>query len=233
MSLMISGGGGGYGAGASGGPGRAAGSLRRGRGTAVGAPSATAVSLTRADAPWNIGAGCEPDCRNSTLTTMAIATQAPRTKPTASRAFQPSALNRRVTRLPSRAALFSRSARAMGLCTAPRRAQPQRRDDPFRRDAARRRPLLPHRRAYRTGKTASHRAHVLARTPRFWTRPLSCLAGSCQRPLKRTLKPERCATPGVFLPLGHDFTVAFPGHGERSVADRCRSPQRAPADDGI
>jgi len=38
---------------------------------------------------------------------------------------------------------------------------------------------------------------------------------------------------GISASFGHDFTGAFPGHGERSVADRCRSPQWAPADDGI
>ena len=57
--------------------GAAAGSAGRGRGTAAGAPSVATTGLTGTSAFLNIGAGCEPDCMNSTLIRMAtVATAA-------------------------------------------------------------------------------------------------------------------------------------------------------------
>jgi len=38
---------------------------------------------------------------------------------------------------------------------------------------------------------------------------------------------------GISASFRRDFTGAFPGHGERSVADRCRSTERPPAGNGI
>src|SRR5262245_47211778 len=74
----------------------AAGSSGRGRGTD--ALSVTTTGFTGASAPLNIGAGCEPDCRNSTLIRIAIVTKTPSTTPTASRPLQPSARNSCVAR---------------------------------------------------------------------------------------------------------------------------------------
>src|SRR5215472_1008327 len=88
----------------------AAGSSGRGRGTDV--LSVTAV-FTGPRAPLNMGAGCEPDCRNSTLIKIASVTKTPSATPTASRGLQPSARNRYVARPSPTDPLFPRSARAM------------------------------------------------------------------------------------------------------------------------
>src|SRR5262249_12715164 len=90
--------------------GGAAGSSGRGRGTDV--LSVTAV-FTGARAPLNMGAGCEPDCRNSTLIRIASVTKTPSTTPTASRGLHPRARQRYVARPCSVGALFTRTARAM------------------------------------------------------------------------------------------------------------------------
>src|SRR6266478_1360866 len=89
----------------------AAGSSGRGRGTDV--LSVTTAVFTGPRAPLNMGAGCEPDCRNSTLIKIASVTKPPSTTPTASRGLQPSARNRYVARPWSTGPLFPPSARAM------------------------------------------------------------------------------------------------------------------------
>src|SRR5262249_61540340 len=88
----------------------AAGSSGGGRGTDV--LSVTTTGFTGPGAPLNIGAGCEADCRNSTLIRIASVTKTPSTTPTASRRLQPSAWTRYVTR-PATGPLFPRPARAM------------------------------------------------------------------------------------------------------------------------
>ena len=77
------------------GAGRAARRLGRPRraATAAGALSVAADRFRRASAPLNIGAGCEPDCMNSTLTRMATVATAATMTPTASLALHPSARN--------------------------------------------------------------------------------------------------------------------------------------------
>src|SRR5215467_1243761 len=90
--------------------GAAAAAGSSGRGTDV--LSVTAV-FTGARAPLNMGAGCEPDCRNSTLIRIASVTKPPSATPTASRGLQPSARNRYVARPLSTGPLLPRSARAM------------------------------------------------------------------------------------------------------------------------
>src|SRR5262245_65738103 len=64
----------------------AAGSSGRGRGTDV--LSVTAADFTGPSAPLNMGAGCEPDCRNSTLIRIANVTKPPSTTPSVSRGLQ-------------------------------------------------------------------------------------------------------------------------------------------------
>src|SRR5262252_5719094 len=81
----------------------AAGSSGRGRGTDV---LSVTADFTGPSAPLNMGAGCEPDCRNSTLIRIATVTKPPSTTPSASRGLQPSARNRCVAR--STEALFPR-----------------------------------------------------------------------------------------------------------------------------
>src|SRR5262249_14000072 len=60
--------------------------------------SVTTTGFTGPPAPLNRGAGCEPDCRNSTLIRIAIVTKTPSTTPAASRGLQPSTRNRCVAR---------------------------------------------------------------------------------------------------------------------------------------
>src|SRR5262249_36913135 len=74
----------------------AAGSSGRGRGTDV--LSVTTTGFTGPGAPLNMGAGCEPDCRNSTLIRIANVTKPPSTTPSASRGLQPSARNKSIAR---------------------------------------------------------------------------------------------------------------------------------------
>src|SRR5262245_26014668 len=69
-------------------------------------------------APLNIGAGCEPDCRNRTLTRIATTAAVPNTTATAARGLQPSARNRLPPASPaSSAAAFPRPVRAPRLRT--------------------------------------------------------------------------------------------------------------------
>src|SRR5262245_18318207 len=69
-----------------------------GRGRGADALSVTTADFTGPTAPLNRGAGCKPDCRNSTLVRIAIVTKTPSTTPAASRGLQPSARNRCVAR---------------------------------------------------------------------------------------------------------------------------------------
>src|SRR5262249_36870822 len=93
----------------------AAGSSGRGRGTDV--LSVATTGFTGTSAPLNIGAGCEPDCRNSTLIRIASVTKTPSATPTASRRLQPSAWIRYVTRPSSTDPLSPRAPRAMASST--------------------------------------------------------------------------------------------------------------------
>src|SRR5258705_739514 len=99
------------------GAGTAVGSSGRGRGTVAGVLSVTTTGFIDAREPLNIGAGCEPDCMNSTLIRIATVTNAPTMKPTASRGFQPSMRNTDVARSSPARPLFSRLARVMALRT--------------------------------------------------------------------------------------------------------------------
>src|SRR5258707_1056819 len=116
MSLMISPGVRGAGGAAS---LAGAGSTGRGRDTAAGMLSVTATGFAATGAFLNIGAGCEPDCMNSTLIRIAIVAKPPTRKPTTSRRLHPSIRNRYAPRRPSSStsALFPRPARAVALRT--------------------------------------------------------------------------------------------------------------------
>src|SRR5262245_8248401 len=96
-----------------GGTGVAAGSAGRARGTAAVAvtPSLAGTGFADAVALLNIGAGCEPDCMNSTLTRIAPVTKATSMTPAASFAPHPSTRNSG-GRSPD-AALLPRPARAV------------------------------------------------------------------------------------------------------------------------
>src|SRR5882672_2446633 len=59
-----------------------------GREPAAGMPLVT-TGFAAVDAFLNIGAGCEPDCMNSTLIRIAVTAKAPTMKPTASRGLHP------------------------------------------------------------------------------------------------------------------------------------------------
>src|SRR5215813_727751 len=95
------------------GAGSTAASLGRGRGTAADV-LCVAVDFVCSEAPLNIGAGCKPDCMNSTLTRTVIVSSAPTTTPNASRAFQPSIGTRLLARLPQ-GTLFLRPAHVIAL----------------------------------------------------------------------------------------------------------------------
>src|SRR5215510_332366 len=95
-------------------------SAGRGRGTVADVLSATAAGFVGASTLLNIGAGCEPDCMNSTLMRIATLAKATTRKPTASRGLQPSAWNRRESRSASTAALFPRPPPPLRLRTFPR-----------------------------------------------------------------------------------------------------------------
>ncbi len=69
-------------------------------------------AFTGTRAPLNIGAGCEPDCMNSTLIRIATVTKAPAAKPTASLGLHPSARNTCGRRSPSPRPPCPRPARA-------------------------------------------------------------------------------------------------------------------------
>src|SRR5229473_3159923 len=99
----------------------AAGAAGRGRGTVAGMLLVTASGFAATGAPLNIGAGCEPDCMNSTLIRIASVAEAPTRKPTASRGLHPSRRNRRGPRSSAIGALLPRPARAAGLRTFPHR----------------------------------------------------------------------------------------------------------------
>jgi hypothetical protein len=73
----------------------AAGSAGRARGTAAAAvaPSLAGTGFADAVAALNIGAGCEPDCMNSTLTRIAPVAKAMSRTPAASFAPHPSTRN--------------------------------------------------------------------------------------------------------------------------------------------
>src|SRR5262245_42395414 len=96
--------------------GAAAGSADRGRPTAIAGALVADASVGLADhgALLNIGAGCEPDCMNSTLTRIATTIATPTRKPTASRGLQPSRRNglRAPPPAPASAALLPRPERA-------------------------------------------------------------------------------------------------------------------------
>src|SRR3977135_1100097 len=104
----------------------AAGSAGRGRGNIAGMLSVTSTGFvgTRAsftgfaatNASLNIGAGCEPDCMNSTLKRMAIVANAPTAKPATSLGLHPSARNGCGPR--SSWTLFPRPARVVELRTS-------------------------------------------------------------------------------------------------------------------
>src|SRR5262249_28503044 len=96
------------------GAGSTAGSLGRGRGTAADVLCVAVADFVCSEAPLNIGAGCRPDCMNSTLTRTVIVSRAPTTTPNASRAFQPSIGTRLLARLPQ-GMLFLRPAHVMAL----------------------------------------------------------------------------------------------------------------------
>src|SRR6476620_4144614 len=115
------------------GAGADTGSAGRGRGTIAG-PGALSVASTGfvvgtsasftgfvagfggTNASLNMGAGCEPDCMNSTLERMAIVANAPIAKPATSLGPHPSARNRCGPRSSS-GTLFPRPARAVELRT--------------------------------------------------------------------------------------------------------------------
>src|ERR1700747_764793 len=96
------------------GAGSTVGSLGRGRGTAADVLCVAVVDFVCSKAPLNIGAGCKPDCMNSTLTRTVIVSSAPTTTPTASRAFHPGSGTRPLARLPHET-LFLRGAHVMAL----------------------------------------------------------------------------------------------------------------------
>src|SRR5512132_3726315 len=100
-----------------------AGSIGRERGMDV--LSVAIAGFICADVLLNIGAGCEPDCMNSTLIRTVIVRRAPRTTPAASRALQSSPLNTRIAGRPSSGALFSRLARVMALRTVGAMSSPR------------------------------------------------------------------------------------------------------------
>src|SRR6266446_1941555 len=106
------------------GAGTVASSLGRGRGTAADVVCVAITGFVCSEAPLNIGAGCEPDCMNSTLTRTVIVSRAPRTAPKASPAFKPTARSKPPARLPQ-GALFPRPAYVTALPIAPQRALPQ------------------------------------------------------------------------------------------------------------
>src|SRR5262245_36487049 len=101
------------------GAGSTAGSLGRGRGTAADVLCVAVADFVCSEAPLNIGAGCKPDCMNSTLTRTVIVSRAPTTTPNASRAFQPSTGTRLLARLPQGDALPSaRTRRGISIVRA-------------------------------------------------------------------------------------------------------------------
>jgi len=91
-------------------------------------PTVVCVAITGfvcSEAPLNIGAGCEPDCMNSTLTRTVIVSRAPRTAPKASPAFKPTARSKPPARLPQGALFPSARIRHRHYPIAPQRALPQ------------------------------------------------------------------------------------------------------------
>src|SRR5438034_1886993 len=146
MSLMISPGV--RGAAALAGAGTGTGSLCRGRVVAAAGPSPAGIGLADAMAPLNIGAGCEPDCMNSTLVRMAAAPKATKIAPAISVGVHPSTRNRRSPRALPPAPLLPRPVRVVGLRTSftglldarsRRRIRPLEQADSRRRAQARRR----------------------------------------------------------------------------------------------
>ena len=85
-----------------------AGSACRGRATASGNRSIGPAGFAGTAASLKIGAGCEPDCMNSALITMAVVAKATATKPITSFGLQCSRRNRNAPWRPAMSASISR-----------------------------------------------------------------------------------------------------------------------------